>query len=463
MKNIVWNLLFGWCFLVLSACGGGGDSGGSGGSGGGGVPAPSIGVFLDSAVENVHYRTATQSGYTNALGQFKYAAGETVTFSIGGIDLPPVTAGSQITPVDLAKTTTNPSNALTNLLVLLQSLDTDSDPTNGIKLNDASKSIPASTLDLTLAPAQFSQMGGVLRSILTTSNMANKVPVTAQDALAHFSVSNPNAKAVAVVSTSGTAVVGNTITLRSTGSFDLNGQPLASYQWTVTSSPAYSNANINNPTSSTASLSLNVAGDYAVTLAVTNTIGLIGTTSMTIKAAPHPKFGSSILTMYATQTGVDLTCNSGEDATTCDRRLKQRIHTENLGCVTCDASQAASICNFTGEFGSLTGSRSIWNTGANQYGNPSNESSPWNTALNAADRGKILRITPLLLTAYTDVVDERAIAFTLNSNNDWLGPYLPEAVNEPLLIDMLSAYSAANASPESKRAAVCNTLSQAMQ
>ena len=79
-----------------------------------------------------------------------------------------------------------------------------------------------------------------------------------------------------------------------------------------------------------------------------------------------------------------------------------------------------------------------------------------------ADQGTSLRLMPILLTAFNDVIDERASAFTLNANS-WLEPYLPDSVNEPLLIEMLDAYTAAEPSASAKRDAVCSTLAQAMQ
>ena len=474
MQKNNWISLVGLCCLILSACGGGGG-------GGDAAPAPapvivtppSIGVFVDSAVENIYYETKTQKGYTNALGEFKYAVGETVTFSIGSIKLPTVTAGAKITPLDLAQSSSNPSGSIpadtfANLLVLLQSLDADQDPNNGIKLTDESKSLSSSSLSIFVSPGVFSNSNEI-RTLIAAAKVKDQTgalataPVSLESAQAHFTGANPSTKAIAIATASGKKVVGNTITLNGTASYDVNGRALSSYLWSVTGSPAYSNATINNPTSSSASLSINVAGDYVIQLSVTNASGLSGITSITINGASNPKFGTSILTMYATRTGVDLSCNSGEDYDSCDKRLVQLIHTENLGCITCDPTQANSICNVDGKFGSLNGTQSIWNTDTNQYGNAANQSSPWNSALNGADKGKILRITPLLLTAYTDVVDERAIAFTLNDANSWLAPYLPDSVNEPLLLDMLTAYKEAGSSAIAKREAVCSKLSEAMQ
>ena len=60
--------------------------------GGGNDTAPTVqtltGKFVDGPVANLGYRTATQSGRTNANGEFLYQSGETVTFFIGAIELP---------------------------------------------------------------------------------------------------------------------------------------------------------------------------------------------------------------------------------------------------------------------------------------------------------------------------------------------------------------------------------------
>ena len=476
MKKLVWSSFVGFFCLALCACGGGGGPGG-------GPPAPtepvpvtppSTGVFVDSAVENIYYETKTQKGYTNDLGQFKYAIGETVTFSIGGIKLPTVTAGATITPLDLAQSSGNPTGSNTadvfaNLLVLLQSLDADQDPTNGIKLTEESKSLPNTGFSIYVSPSEFSssEATGSLKKLIATARVKDKtgalvtLPVSLESAQTHFKAANPSIKLIALATSSGNAVVGNTITLNGNGSYDANGQTLSSYSWSVTGKPAYSIATINNPALSTASLSIDVAGDYVVKLSVTNSLGLSNTHSITVKGAPNPKFGASILTLYATTTGLNVACNPPDDSI-CDKRLAALIHTEKLGCVTCDATQEDSICNFNGKYGSLSGPKSIWNTAANQYGDPSNQSSPWNSNMGNADQGTSLRLMPILLTAFNDVIDERASAFTLNTNS-WLEPYLPDNTNEPLLIDMLAAYTVAEPSASAKRAAVCSTLAQAMQ
>lgn len=127
----------------LVACGGGGG-GSSGGSNNSGNPpaAAQTGVFLDNAVAGIGYRTATQRGITTTLGEYKYLPGETVTFFIGDLELPPVPAKGVVTPADIAAAAHSSDSAAaditkTNILRLLQTLDSDGKPDNGIQIESA--------------------------------------------------------------------------------------------------------------------------------------------------------------------------------------------------------------------------------------------------------------------------------------------------------------------------------------
>ena len=66
-------------------------------------PTPKIGVLVDAFVAGIGYRTATQTGVTNAKGEFNYLPGEMVTFFIGGLEFPPVLAKGVVTPLDMAQ------------------------------------------------------------------------------------------------------------------------------------------------------------------------------------------------------------------------------------------------------------------------------------------------------------------------------------------------------------------------
>lgn len=115
--------------VLLANCGGGGSD----------TPSTLTGVFIDSPVINIGYRTATQNGDTNSRGEFKYLAGETVTFFIGDLEFPPVLAAEVVTPLDMADTDDVAHHMVINIIRLLQSLDKDGDPDNGINITQTAK------------------------------------------------------------------------------------------------------------------------------------------------------------------------------------------------------------------------------------------------------------------------------------------------------------------------------------
>ena len=120
------------CFFI-SACGGGGDDD----SGAPGTSSSVLsGVFVDAIVSGLDYSTPTQSNVTDAIGQFNYMSGETVTFSIGGILLGSATGGSVLTPLDLVPSATGTNDPrVLNIVRLLLSLDDDGNPDNGITIS----------------------------------------------------------------------------------------------------------------------------------------------------------------------------------------------------------------------------------------------------------------------------------------------------------------------------------------
>ena len=96
------------------------------------------GILLDSKVIGVNYSTPTHTGgLTDADGAFQFQPGETVTFSIGDIVIGQATGGSIITPWDFSKT--GDVATVTNVLRLLQTLDADADPENGILIDEAAR------------------------------------------------------------------------------------------------------------------------------------------------------------------------------------------------------------------------------------------------------------------------------------------------------------------------------------
>ncbi|WP_394130853.1 hypothetical protein [Shewanella maritima] len=115
------------------------------------TPAPTVlsGQFLDSAVIGIGYRTETQSGFTDENGNYDYVEGETVTFFIGDLEFPATTATGTVTPLNIAMTEDVTDNLVVNMTRLLQTLDQDDDPSNGITITE--------TAAASAAPVDFAQ------------------------------------------------------------------------------------------------------------------------------------------------------------------------------------------------------------------------------------------------------------------------------------------------------------------
>lgn len=190
--------------LALSACGGGSDSNPtidtlssqpspantdntnttSAGAGNNVVDQANLltGRFVDSSVIGIAYETETRSGFTDSNGAFNYLANENVTFSIGDLVLPAVRAGSVVTPLDIFNTDSISDTRVLNLIRLLQTLDTDAEPDNGITI---SSSAISSATGLTADFASTNFENEVL-NLVANSGSRNTSLVRAEDAMDHF-------------------------------------------------------------------------------------------------------------------------------------------------------------------------------------------------------------------------------------------------------------------------------------
>jgi DNA-binding beta-propeller fold protein YncE len=94
------------------------------------------GVFLDAPVEGAVYALSNgETGETDSAGRFRYKNGHTVTFSVGGLALPPVTAKAQVTPLDMVGASAADDPRALALARFLQTLDADGNPDNGIRID----------------------------------------------------------------------------------------------------------------------------------------------------------------------------------------------------------------------------------------------------------------------------------------------------------------------------------------
>ena len=111
----------------LVGCGGGGGSSGT---------TTKTGYFIDSAVEGLEYTSGSTTGITGADGSFKYEEGKPVTFKLGNMTLGSVTVTNErVFPVDLVNGAADEQNDNVTLIAqVLQTLDSDGDPSNGITI-----------------------------------------------------------------------------------------------------------------------------------------------------------------------------------------------------------------------------------------------------------------------------------------------------------------------------------------
>ena len=145
------------------------------------------GYLVDSPVSGVRYSTATQSGLTGSDGAFLYEAGETVTFSLGDTTLGSSQGKNQLSLFDLFPGATplignnalseaiyskevNPFQKVMNLAVLLQTLDEDGNPDNGIKISAAVAGLFAGVSFNFEQSVETFQRDPAFRSILNQAN-----------------------------------------------------------------------------------------------------------------------------------------------------------------------------------------------------------------------------------------------------------------------------------------------------
>lgn len=149
MKNL-FNLSLLLTASLLTACGGSYSS-------------IKQGVFVDAPVEGLSYETTSGlKGTTNAAGTFKYLAGDSVTFSLGNVKFPSVVAGDLVSPLDLVGASSANHPGALAIARLLQSVDSDGNPDNGITVNGAKL---ASTIS---QPTDWSQVSGVQLAAMLT-------------------------------------------------------------------------------------------------------------------------------------------------------------------------------------------------------------------------------------------------------------------------------------------------------
>lgn len=138
--------------VALTACGGGDDA------------APKTGVFLDSPVAGMSYvGNRGSAGVTSTAGEFTYQEGETITFRIGSLTLGSATGGAIVTPAHLESTPGRLGDHAARVLRVLQTLDSDDNPDNGITVSSAARAAITQQLDLSSSAATEAAMLAAVR------------------------------------------------------------------------------------------------------------------------------------------------------------------------------------------------------------------------------------------------------------------------------------------------------------
>jgi len=143
------------------------------------------GQFIDSPVQGLKYQSASFSGITNAGGEFKYRLAESTEFFSGSLSLGRFENGVYITPFSSNMSSEDREKAK-NTLRLLQSLDEDGMPENGIDIRSAVTNDQDETLadiDLNTSVSKFGDDAGHQQILSQLTNTSEFVPL--QDALNH--------------------------------------------------------------------------------------------------------------------------------------------------------------------------------------------------------------------------------------------------------------------------------------
>ncbi|MGB5718988.1 MAG: glycoside hydrolase family 16 protein [Gammaproteobacteria bacterium] len=139
-------------------------------------------MLVNAPVSGAEFKTPSQSGLTEAGGQFPYLTGENVTFTVGTISLGTVQAADIITPVELTGSAAPTTAAATNMLVFLQSIDSDSpNYGNGISISAATRAA-AEGLTLNFNSPNFDMEVAAVVAVIAPGN----VVVSEQTALDNF-------------------------------------------------------------------------------------------------------------------------------------------------------------------------------------------------------------------------------------------------------------------------------------
>lgn len=222
------------------------------------------GYYVDSAVSGVSYTCGSQSGLTQDNGAFTFDVGQGCTFSLGGMMLRTVASGDLSDGVEIQERTLDVAR-------LLQSLDNDGNPENGIEISSEVVAALAAN-NITTVPTSDTEMAQVIATIQSqVTTYAGEAKSTEQTML-HLE------QLIVDVSSDKTAIAqGDTVTLTST--IQQAVQSNLTYTWKEGSQTLGTEAEL--------TLSDLDVGAHTMTLTVTDEDGVSKSDSVTVTVTAY--------------------------------------------------------------------------------------------------------------------------------------------------------------------------------
>lgn len=219
------------------------------------------GLFIDDLVVGLDYSCSSGTWSETATdGQFTCPRGDDISFWLGSNELGPVPVSyAIISPILLFP---DDGLAAINLARLLQSLDSDSMPDNGVIVIDETlvAALP-SDLDFSLQTDEFEAAVGMTLVPLETAI------TRLRDAITQYVPEN--AAPIADAGADRDVTVGTTVTLSGAGSSDADADELT-FTWNFVSTPAGSSASLASRFTISPSFVADVAGSYVVGVLVSD-------------------------------------------------------------------------------------------------------------------------------------------------------------------------------------------------
>lgn len=154
--------------ITITACGGDDDEA---------TPTTASGQFKDSNTSGLSYVSGDQSGVTGADGSFTYEEGNTVTFSVGSVEIGTATGKSVVTPIDLVSGGSSDSVEVKNIVRFLVMLDSDGNPSNGINIHPNVQTIADSWSSVDFSDGDLDgQLGGIISDAASMDGGTHVVP-----------------------------------------------------------------------------------------------------------------------------------------------------------------------------------------------------------------------------------------------------------------------------------------------